>query len=103
MNDYFQYVHNLKGVAQYEKFKPAARDAIISVFLRQIEDYNALEKTIIKETSKEVLQYISKHLNLKYYCKRIILSTDLLPIWMKWISTISRRLSTCARQMLFTT
>jgi lipopolysaccharide/colanic/teichoic acid biosynthesis glycosyltransferase len=76
MNDYFQYVHNLKGVSQYEKFKPVARDAIISVLLRQLEDYNTLEKTILKEADKEVLVYISDHLDLKSHYRNIILSTD---------------------------
>jgi lipopolysaccharide/colanic/teichoic acid biosynthesis glycosyltransferase len=75
MNDYFQYVHNLKGVAQYEKLKPAARDAVVSTFLRQFENYNTLEKTILKAIGKEVLQYISAHLDLKKYCKNIILTT----------------------------
>jgi lipopolysaccharide/colanic/teichoic acid biosynthesis glycosyltransferase len=78
MNEYFQYVHNLKGAPQYEKFKPAARDAIVSVLLRQLEDYSTLERTILKEADKEVLQYISEHVDLKCYCKSIILTTDSL-------------------------
>ena len=76
MNNYFQYVHNLKGVAQFEKFKPAVRDAILTVLLRQLEDYNFLEKTILKEAHEDVLKYISDHLDLKSYYKSIILTTN---------------------------
>ncbi len=78
MNDYFQYVHNLKGVSEYERFRPAARDAILSVLLRQLEDYNTLEKAILKVADKDVLSYISEHLDLKTLHQRIILSTDAL-------------------------
>ncbi|MBN1789429.1 MAG: sugar transferase [Bacteroidales bacterium] len=76
MNDYFQYVHNLKGVSQYERFRPATRDAILSVLLRQLEDYNTLEKAILKVANKGVLDYISEHLDLKTLHQSIILSTD---------------------------
>ncbi len=76
MNDYFQYVHNLKGVSQYERFRPATRDAILSILLRQLEDYNTLEKTILKVANKGVLSYISEHLDLKTLHQSIILSTD---------------------------
>jgi lipopolysaccharide/colanic/teichoic acid biosynthesis glycosyltransferase len=74
--DYFQYVHNLKGVTQYERFKPATKDAILSIILRQLEDYNTLEKTILKVADKDVLHFISSHVNLKSYYNTIILSTD---------------------------
>lgn len=76
MNDYFEYVHNLKGGSQFDRFRPATREAIISVLLRQLEDYNLLEKTIIKEADSEVLAYISEHLDLKTYYKSIILTTN---------------------------
>jgi len=76
MNDYFQYVHNLKGVSQFERFKPATRDAILSILLRQLEDYNTLERTILKVANKDVLNYIAEHLDLKTLHQHIVLSTD---------------------------
>ena len=76
MNDYLQYVHNLKGASQYDHFRPHTRDAIISLLLRQIDDYNSLEKTILNETGQDVLDFISRHLDLKKKFKSIILSTN---------------------------
>jgi hypothetical protein len=76
MNDYFQYVHNLKGVSQYDHFRPQTRDAIISLLLRQIEDHNTVERAILKETDQEVLSFITDFLDLKTTYKQIILSTD---------------------------
>jgi hypothetical protein len=76
MNDYFQYVHNLKGVHQFEQFRPRTRDAIISLLLRQIDDPNTIQKTILKEEGKEVLDYLSEHLNFKDLYKSIILSVE---------------------------
>lgn len=76
MNDYFQYVHNLKGVAQYERFKPATRAAILSLLLRPLEDYNTtLESKILENSNHEALKYISEHLDLKRYQRSIILTT----------------------------
>ena len=76
MNDYLQYVHNLKGVAQYDRFKPATRDAIVSVLLRQIENQNTLEKTILHAADRAVFNHIASYLDLKTYCRNIILTTD---------------------------
>ena len=76
MNNYFQYVHNLKGVSRFEKFKPATQIAITSYFIRQLEDLNALENNIVSESNAEVLSYIAEHLDLKTYYKSIILTTS---------------------------
>ena len=76
MIDYFQYVHNLKGGSRYDNLKPRAREAIVSLLLRQIESPNTLEKAIKKETSHDVLDFISKYLNLKTRYSTTILSTD---------------------------
>ncbi len=74
MNDYFQYVHNLKGVARYERFKPATRDAIVSLLLRPLESYTKLESKILENSSSDALNFISKHLDLKRYQNSIILT-----------------------------
>lgn len=76
MNDYFQYVHNLKGVSQYDRFKPATRDAIVSVLLRQIESFNTLEKAILDIADKEVLTYISSFVDLKIQTTSVVFTTD---------------------------
>ncbi len=74
MNDYFQYVHNLKGVSHYERFKPATRDAIVSLLLRPLESFTTLESKIIEYSNPEALSFISKHLDLKRYQNSIILT-----------------------------
>lgn len=76
MNDYFQYVHNLKGVHQFDHFKPQTREAIVSLLLRQIHDQNSIQKTILKEAGEEVLDYLSEFINLKAQYKNIILSDN---------------------------
>lgn len=76
MNDYIQYVHNLKGVSQYDKFKPATRAAIVSVLLRQIESYNTLEKSILDIADQEVLKYISAFVDLKNQTENVVFTTD---------------------------
>jgi lipopolysaccharide/colanic/teichoic acid biosynthesis glycosyltransferase len=76
MNEYIQYVYNLKGSYQYEKLTPTVRDAVVSVILRKIEDCNSLECTILNETDQDVLQYISENLDLKRNIQNIILTTD---------------------------
>jgi hypothetical protein len=76
MNDYFQYVHNLKGVTRYERFRPATKDAILTVLLRPLDDYNSLEKAILKVADERILQFISSHVNLKLFYDTIIFSTE---------------------------
>jgi hypothetical protein len=46
------------------------------VLIRQLKDHNTLERKILEESNKEVLNYISEHLDLKLYYESIILSTD---------------------------
>jgi hypothetical protein len=75
MDTYFEYVHNLKGGYRFERFRPAARNAIVSHFIRELDDLNALEQAITRETDKDVLNYIRRHLNLKANYKGIILTT----------------------------
>jgi len=75
MESYFQYVHNLKGGSRFEKFRPEAKSAIVSHYLRELTDQNALESAIEKESDCNVLLFISEHLNLKQYYKSIILTT----------------------------
>jgi lipopolysaccharide/colanic/teichoic acid biosynthesis glycosyltransferase len=76
MNDYFQYVHNLKGAYRYDHFRAATKDVIISLLLRQIDDFNTLEKAILKESDQHVLDYISEYVNLKIFYKNTILTTN---------------------------
>jgi lipopolysaccharide/colanic/teichoic acid biosynthesis glycosyltransferase len=76
MDNYFQYVHNLKGDSEFEKFRREARDAIISYFIRELKDLNDLEREIEKESDWDALQYISEHLDLKLYYQSIILTTN---------------------------
>ncbi|MBN1144629.1 MAG: sugar transferase [Bacteroidales bacterium] len=74
MNDYFQYVHNLKGVARYERFKPATRDAIVSLLLRPLESFTALESKILENSNPDALHFIAQHLDLKRYQNSIVLT-----------------------------
>ncbi len=76
MDSYFQYVHNLKGGSKFEKFRSAAKDAIISYFIRELDNQNSLERAIEKASDCDVLRYISEHLDLKKYYKSIILTTN---------------------------
>ncbi len=75
MNTYFQYVHNLKGGAKFEKLDQASMNAIVSRFIREQLSHNDLEQAIEKESDSDVLRYISEHLDLKQYYRSIILST----------------------------
>ncbi|MFO7370855.1 MAG: sugar transferase [Bacteroidales bacterium] len=74
MNDYFQYVHNLKGVSHYERFKPATRDAIVSLLLRPLENYSTLESKILEHSNPGALNFILEHLDIKRYQDGIILT-----------------------------
>jgi hypothetical protein len=76
MENYFQYVHNLKGGWRFEKFRSAAKDAIVSHYIRELENQNDLERAIQNESDCDVLRYISEHLDLKTYYKSIILTTS---------------------------
>ncbi len=75
MDAYFQYVHNLKGASKFEKLTLAAQDAVISHYIRGIDNQNDLEQAIEKESGHEVLRYISEHLDLKTYYNQIVLTT----------------------------
>jgi lipopolysaccharide/colanic/teichoic acid biosynthesis glycosyltransferase len=76
MDTYFQYVHNLKGGSRFEKFRREAKDAIISLYIKELDNQNALEREIEKESDCDVLRYISENLDLKLYYKSIILTTS---------------------------
>jgi lipopolysaccharide/colanic/teichoic acid biosynthesis glycosyltransferase len=75
MNNYFQYVHNLKGGSRFEKFRREAKEAIVSLYIRELENQNELERRIEKESDCDVLRYISENLDLKAYYKSIIYTT----------------------------
>ncbi len=75
MESYFQYVHNLKGGWRFEKFRPAAKSAIVSYYIRELENQNDLERAIQNESDCDVFRYISEHLDLKKYYKSIVLTT----------------------------
>jgi lipopolysaccharide/colanic/teichoic acid biosynthesis glycosyltransferase len=76
MDSYFQYVHNLKGTTKFEKLGQAAKNAILSLYIRELLSQNDLERAIEEESDAKVLQYISEHLDLKSYYKSIILTTS---------------------------
>jgi lipopolysaccharide/colanic/teichoic acid biosynthesis glycosyltransferase len=76
MDSYFQYVHNLKGGSKFEKFRREAKEAIISLYIRELDNQNALERKIEKESDCDVLRYIAENLDLKLNYKSIILTTS---------------------------
>jgi lipopolysaccharide/colanic/teichoic acid biosynthesis glycosyltransferase len=76
MTDYFQYVHNLKWGSSFDNLRPNAREAIVSLLLQQIENYNTLEKAILKESSPTLLHHISRFIDLKIDYTKTILSTE---------------------------
>ncbi|HJX72457.1 MAG TPA: sugar transferase [Bacteroidales bacterium] len=73
-NNYIEYVHNLNG-SSFENLKPKTREAIISYFKNGFTSFNDLQKTIINESSVEVLTYISEHIDLKKYYQSVIFSS----------------------------
>ncbi len=73
-SNYIEYVHNLRG-SSFESLKPRTREAIISYFKNNFINYNDLQKTIINESSIDVLNHISEHLDLKKYFQSVIFST----------------------------
>ena len=74
-SSYIEYVHNLNG-SSFENLEPRTRDAIVSYFKNHFNGYNDLQKTIIDESSVEVLNYVSEHLDLKKYFSSIIFSSE---------------------------
>ncbi|HLO57443.1 MAG TPA: sugar transferase [Bacteroidales bacterium] len=75
MTDYFQYVHNLSWGNKFEQFGSNIRETVISLLIKEIDDYNALERCILNESSEEVLSYITGFVNLKKHYRNTILST----------------------------
>jgi hypothetical protein len=75
MNAYLQYVHNLKGVSRFERFRAAAQNAILSFYIRPLDNLNNLERNIVSESNEAVFEYIAKHIDLKYFYRNIILTT----------------------------
>lgn len=73
-SNYIEYVHNLRG-SSFENLKPRTREAIISYFKNRFDNFNDLQKTIINESSIDVLHYISEHLDLKKYFQSVLFST----------------------------
>jgi lipopolysaccharide/colanic/teichoic acid biosynthesis glycosyltransferase len=79
MIDYLQYNRNLTIDAQLNRMVPhPAKGSVITDFLRRSDDYNALEKAILKETDKDVLQFVSRYLDLKTSFQNTILTTEKL-------------------------
>ncbi|MBN1158163.1 MAG: sugar transferase [Bacteroidales bacterium] len=76
MENYLQYVHNLKGDSRFEKFGQSIQSAITFHYVRQIEDNTALQKALLNESCSDVLNFISEHLDLQKYYKSIIFTTD---------------------------
>lgn len=74
-NLYLQYVHNLKG-SSFDSLKPNSKQAVMALLRDNFNSYNDLQKAIINESSVEVMNYISKNLNLKTNFKNIVFSTD---------------------------
>ncbi len=78
MDNYFQYVHNLKGTPKFEKLGADSQKAVISLYIRELDHLNSLERAIVQESDTQVFGYISNHLDLKQCCNNVILSTDSL-------------------------
>ncbi len=76
MNSYLQFVHNLKGASGFEKFGNHIKNAIIFHYVRQLEDYNSLQKAVISNADINVLRFITEHLDLKSLYKSIVFTTD---------------------------
>jgi lipopolysaccharide/colanic/teichoic acid biosynthesis glycosyltransferase len=76
MTHYFQYVHNLKWGTSFDNLRPNARETVVSLLLHQIENYNTLEKAILKESNPALLHHISRFIDLKTDYTKIILSTE---------------------------
>jgi lipopolysaccharide/colanic/teichoic acid biosynthesis glycosyltransferase len=73
-SNYIEYVHNLRG-SSFENLKPRTREAIISYFKNRFDNFNDLQKTIINESSVDVLNYISEHLDLRKYFQSVLFTT----------------------------
>jgi lipopolysaccharide/colanic/teichoic acid biosynthesis glycosyltransferase len=76
MDNYFQYVHNLRGTSKFEKLGLTSRELVASLFIRELDDRNALEYAIEQESDADAYRYITEHLDLKQCCSSIILSTN---------------------------
>jgi lipopolysaccharide/colanic/teichoic acid biosynthesis glycosyltransferase len=76
MHSYFQYVHNLKGTANFEKLDPTDKNVIISLYIKELLNHNELEYAIERNSDTKVLTYIAENLDLRTYYPSIILTTD---------------------------
>jgi hypothetical protein len=60
---------------EFEQRRLQVKEALIARFHKRNEDFNYLEKAIINESNREVLDYISEHVNVKLNSRSIILTT----------------------------
>ncbi len=75
MFNYVENGHNLKGGLRYERFRQPAREAIVSHFVRELENPNALEQAILRESGPQALSFIRNHIDLKSHFRHIVLTT----------------------------
>jgi len=76
MENYIGFVHNLNGVSTFERLVPAAKKIIILNYIKQIKDLNELQKAIISTADENLMNFISKHLDLQKYHSSILYTTE---------------------------
>jgi|GEM_PF-5091896 hypothetical protein len=76
MKNYCNRIQDSSCITEFEKHRLQAKDAMISRFCRKNVELNPLERAIVNESDRNVLAYISEHLNLKVNARSIILTTS---------------------------
>lgn len=76
MQSYIEFAHNLAGESNFDRLNKKTREAVVSALKYNFQDYNDLEKAILKESNNKVFEYISEHLDLKKYFAHIVFTTD---------------------------
>ena len=76
MKSYIHYVHDLSEKNNSWFFSQNKRRKRISEFRRKFTSINELQQAILKESSTDVYDFVSEHLDLKKYFRHIIFSTN---------------------------
>jgi lipopolysaccharide/colanic/teichoic acid biosynthesis glycosyltransferase len=76
MKTYLHYVHNTPEAEDYWLARSSSGNDTIDKFRTHVHDNNELIKAILDESSPEVCDFISEHLDVEKYFRRIVFTTE---------------------------
>jgi hypothetical protein len=75
MNNYSYNLQDSMINTEFESRRIHLKNSLYNRFHKKPDGLNQLERAIVKESDRNVLKYISEHLNLKLYSRSIILAS----------------------------